>query len=141
VVTNQIVKKTKKYSKESNIKQNMKLEHYSIEKLKKEILTIVKTYIDLNDYDIFFFGSRVTNKHNPKSDIDLGLLGEKKVPANAYFKIQSQFDKIPLMNKIDLVDFSQTSEDFAVHALKNIDYLNKSGKIQHPIKSIQKCGS
>jgi len=49
----------------------MRLEHYPIEKLKKEILEIIGKHLDLNKYKIFFFGSRVTGKGNDRSDIDI----------------------------------------------------------------------
>jgi len=37
----------------------MKLEYYSAEKLKEEILKILGKYLDLSQYKVFFFGSRV----------------------------------------------------------------------------------
>jgi septum formation topological specificity factor MinE len=37
----------------------MKLEHYPVEKLKEEILKILSKYLDLSQYKVFFFGSRV----------------------------------------------------------------------------------
>jgi septum formation topological specificity factor MinE len=40
----------------------MKLKHYPLKKLKKEILEIVGKYLDLKEYKVFFFGSRVSEK-------------------------------------------------------------------------------
>jgi septum formation topological specificity factor MinE len=37
----------------------MKLEYYPVEKLKEEILEILSKYLDLFQYKVFFFGSRV----------------------------------------------------------------------------------
>jgi septum formation topological specificity factor MinE len=43
-------------------KKTMKLEHYPVEKLKEEILKILRKYLDLKHYRVFFFGSRVTGR-------------------------------------------------------------------------------
>ena len=39
--------------------EKIKLEHCSINKLKKNILEIIRKYLNLDSYQIFFFGSSV----------------------------------------------------------------------------------
>ena len=103
----------------------MKIEFYPEEKLKKEILEIVGKYLDLKEYKIFFFGSRVRGDNFPRADIDIGILGKKPIPIEIKFQIVEELEKIPTLYKFDLVDFSDplVSEDFKSEVLKNIEYV------------------
>ena len=101
----------------------MKLEKYPVKKLKKEILEIMKRNLDINKYQVFFFGSRVKGDNFERADIDLGILGDKAVPVTAKFKIQDELERLPILYKIDLVDFSKVSSEFKKQSLKNIDYV------------------
>ena len=66
----------------------MRIEHYPLEKLKKEMLDIISKYLNLNEYKIFFFGSRVEGKGNERSDIDIGIEGFGPVPDKAWIEIK-----------------------------------------------------
>lgn len=101
----------------------MRLKYYSLKKLKKEILNIVEKYLDLKLYKVFFFGSRVTGKSFPRSDIDIGILGPKPIPPEIKFQIEEELEKLPTLYKFDLVDFSQVPLRFKKEALKNIEYV------------------
>lgn len=101
----------------------MKLEKYPIEKLNKQILAIMDNYLDLNDYRVFFFGSRVKGDNFPRADIDLGVDGSRTIPAKIKIEIKEDLEKIPILYKIDFVDFQNTSKRFRREALKNIEYV------------------
>lgn len=103
----------------------MKLEYYSAEKLKKEIIEIIEKHINLDEYDVFFFGSRVIGKSTDRSDIDIGIKGDKPVPAGAFLKIQEDVENIPTLYKIEIVDFYRMSPIFKNVALNKIEILNK----------------
>lgn len=90
----------------------MKLEHYSPEKLKKEIKRIVSEHLDMRDHEVFFFGSRITGDSTERSDIDVGIEGPEPVPSAVMFKIQEEVDEIPTLYKIEVVDFKVVSDDF-----------------------------
>ena len=90
----------------------MKLEYYSSDKLKEEIRRIVSEYLDMKDYELFFFGSRVTGDSTERSDIDVGIEGPEPVSSAVMFKIQEEVDKIPTLYKIEVVDFKKVSEEF-----------------------------
>ena len=102
----------------------MRLEYESKEKLEKEILNIFRKYIDLKEYKLFFFGSRVTGKGNERSDIDIGIIGKKSVPVSALSEIEDEIENMPILYKIDLVDFNNVSEKFKQVALEKIEPLN-----------------
>jgi len=101
----------------------MKLEHYSKTKLKKEIRNIVGKYLDLSDYEVFFFGSRVKGNNFSKSDIDIGIEGPQKVPASIKLKIKEELEKLPTLYKFDLVDFKEVSNSFKEQTLSNKEYV------------------
>lgn len=90
----------------------MRLEHYPSEKLKKEILGIVEKYLDLREYRVFFFGSRVTGKSTERSDIDVGIEGRYPVPGHVLMDIQEEIANLRTLYTIEIVDFTAVSEKF-----------------------------
>lgn len=90
----------------------MRLEHYPSEKLKKEILGIVEKHLDLQEYRVFFFGSRVTGKNTERSDIDVGIEGQHPVPGHILMDIQEEIMNLRILYKIEIVDFAAVSEKF-----------------------------
>lgn len=102
----------------------MKLEHKAEKEVKKEILKVVGKHIDLEQYKLFFFGGRVDGRGDDRSDIDLGIKGEKAVPVEAMSNIEEDLENLPMLYTIDVVDFSKVSSDFDKFATKSIEYLN-----------------
>jgi uncharacterized protein len=98
----------------------MKLEHYSVKKLKKNILNIFGKYLSLEHYEIFFFGSRVNGKANKRSDIDIGIKGKKPIPIEIIEKIREDISELPILYKIDVVDFNKINKNFYKIAMKTI---------------------
>jgi predicted nucleotidyltransferase len=103
-------------------KKTMKLEHYPVEKLKEEILKILSKYLDLNHYKVFFFGSRVTGRCDERSDIDIGLEGPE-IPSHIKIQIEEELENLPILYKIDLVDFRKASEEFKKVAKEKVEYI------------------
>ena len=101
----------------------MRLEFYSSEKLGQEIKDIVGKYLDLNQYRIFFFGSRVSGKGDERSDIDIGIEGPEKISLRTMSKIKEEVENMPILYKIDIVDFKSVSSDFYEIAIQNIEIL------------------
>jgi predicted nucleotidyltransferase len=99
----------------------MRLEHYPLKKLKKEILGICGKYLDLKQYKVFFFGSRVSDAGDDRSDIDVGILGPE--PVFSITKIREEVENLPILYKIDVVDFKDTSEGFRKVALEDIELI------------------
>lgn len=103
----------------------MRLEHYPEEKLKKEILEIVGKYLDLKKYKVFFFGSRVNGKSDERSDIDVGIEGPKKISYDIIYDIKNNMDEnIPVLYKIDVINFTDADEKFLKVASQFKEYIN-----------------
>ena len=92
-----------------------------IGEVKKEIAGIVLKELNGLPYQAFFFGSRVSGKSTPTSDLDVGIMGEKLLPVDIFYKIKSQCDAMRTLYTIDVVDFSNTSEEFKKIALRHIE--------------------
>lgn len=102
----------------------MRLEHYPEEKLKKEILKIAGKHLDLKKYKVFFFGSRVSGGGDERSDIDVGIEGETPLPSTALSDIQEEIEELPILYKIDVIDFAEADEKFRKVALQYIEKIN-----------------
>ncbi|MDO9399418.1 MAG: nucleotidyltransferase domain-containing protein [bacterium] len=101
----------------------MFLKHYSTEKLKKEILEIIGKHLDLKKYRVFLFGSRVTGKGDERSDIDIGIEGQEPISLKIMSEIKEEIEELPILYKIDVVDFKTVSSDFKTVAQHNIEFI------------------
>ena len=102
----------------------MRLDHYSPEKLKREIIETLSRHIDLGSHRVFFFGSRVSGAGDDRSDIDVGIEGPGPRPPSALSSILEDIEEIPVLYKIDIVDFWQVSQDFRDIAVQFAESLN-----------------
>jgi uncharacterized protein len=101
----------------------MKIENYPVEKLKEEILKILGKYLDLSQYKVFFFGSRVKGNADERADIDIGIEGPE-IPSHIKLEIEEELENLPILYKIDFVDFNNVDEDFKKIAKKYVEYIN-----------------
>ncbi|MFB6225967.1 MAG: nucleotidyltransferase domain-containing protein [Candidatus Paceibacteria bacterium] len=101
----------------------MFIKHASEQKIKQELKEIIGDYLDLDEYDIFFFGSRVSKAHevSDRADIDVGINGKHPVEPVKLEKIKEEVKELPVLYKIDVVDFQSTSKDFREVALENTE--------------------
>lgn len=99
----------------------MKIKFYPEKKLKKEILEIIGKHLNLNEYKVFFFGSRVSGKGDERSDIDIGIEGPRPVPFEVMAKIKEEISNIPTLYSIDVIDFKGVEKDFYQVAKQNIE--------------------
>lgn len=102
----------------------MELKYYPQDKLKREIIEIAGKYLDLKEYRIFFFGSRISGKGNERSDIDIGVEGPKPIPIETIAKIRGELESIETLYSIDIVDFGGASEDFKKVAGEKIEMVS-----------------
>lgn len=69
---------------------------------------------------VFVFGSRATGRAGLRSDIDLGIdLGHAIAP-EVLAALRDAFDELPIMQKVDLVDFSGVDDAFKAVDLQQI---------------------
>ena len=102
----------------------MQLEHENQKKLEKMILNVVGKHIDLGEYDVFFFGSRISGKGDAYSDIDLGIEGAQPVPPGILAKIREEIDELPVLYRMDVIDFKATGKAFQLVAKSHIQMIH-----------------
>jgi|SRR3989344_6214696 len=101
----------------------MRLEYYALNKLKQELLNIIGKHLDLGNYHIFFFGSRVSGGGNDRSDIDVGIDGKEPISLAALAAIEADIEELPTLYTIQIVDFKRVSERFRDVALSATEAL------------------
>ena len=89
------------------------------------IIDAIRKHIPFAHYRVFYFGSRVNGKSTPRSDFDVGIEAEQKIPLDLLARIEEMLDEIPILQKIDLVDFSRVSREFAFEARKAIEIIDE----------------
>lgn len=101
----------------------MRLRHYPKEKLAKELQAIFSKHLDMSQYKVFVFGSRVSGRGDDRSDIDIGIEGSNAVPDKIMAAIKEELEELPTLYRIDVVDFKTASPSFKQVALENIEPL------------------
>lgn len=101
----------------------MRLENYSAEKLAEQLKKIIATYVDINQYSLFFFGSRVSGRGDEHSDIDVGIEGSSAISSELMSKIKDEIKTLPLLYIIELVDFKNVTDDFYCVAKQHIEFI------------------
>lgn len=69
---------------------------------------------------IFLFGSRATGRAHARSDIDVGIDLGHQVPAQVLSHFRDTFDGLPILQKVEVVDFFRVVPSFHDHALTDI---------------------
>jgi predicted nucleotidyltransferase len=62
--------------------------------------------------EVIAFGSRVTGRAKPFSDLDLAIMGEVAVPTETLAALADDFDESDLPFKVDLVEWAGLVESF-----------------------------
>lgn len=102
----------------------MRLEHYPAAKLRSQVREIIGRHLNLNEYKVFFFGSRIRGTNSPRSDIDIGIDGPAPIPGEVRVKIADELEELPTLYRFDLVDFKSVTEDFKRKILEEAEHVN-----------------
>lgn len=85
---------------------------------------IVLERVPLDKYAVFLFGSRVLGNNHSLSDIDVGILGDQRLPAMQLVDIEETLEASDVILKVDVIDFSVVGSEFKKEALSNIEIWN-----------------
>ena len=72
---------------------------------------------------VFVFDSRATGRSVTRSDIDLGFDLEHPIAPEVLAAIRDAFDDLPILQRVDVVDFSSVDGTFKTVALQQIKSL------------------
>ena len=94
---------------------------------RKQILCWIKEVLNKNlsgvSYDAFIFGSQANKTSLRRSDIDVGIMTDETISSFQLANIYAEFENLPMLYKIDLVNFGEVDNQFKSVALKNIEKL------------------
>jgi len=75
----------------------------------------------LGKRQVVLFGSRAQGKAKPRSDFDLGVVGDTPLPLEDFFAIEDILENLPTLYRIDWVDLARVSERFRTQALQKVE--------------------
>ena len=64
------------------------------------------------DREVRAFGSRVTGKAKPFSDLDLAVMGDEPLPLETRARLEETFSESDLPWKVDVLDWKLTERNF-----------------------------
>ncbi len=95
-------------------------------RIKPLIVKAIREEFKLPHYRIFLFGSRVGHKRpRSRSDYDIGVEAAEKIPLFSLHQARARLEELPILQKIDLVDFGRVSPEFKEVALQQIEILHE----------------
>ena len=94
---------------------------------RQQILQMIKEVLDKNlygtSYHAFIFGSQANKTVLKRSDIDIGITSDDTITSLQLSSIYADIEELPMLYKIDLVDFREVDDTFKSVALKNVEML------------------
>lgn len=96
---------------------------------RKQIIGWIKKLLDEHlsgiSYNAFIFGSQANKTVLSRADIDIGIIAADgdKITHHQLAKINAAIEELPMLYKIDLVNFNEVDLQFKTVALKNIETL------------------
>ncbi len=91
--------------------------------LRERIAGVIKKHLTYPHFKIFFFGSRAGGNFSQRSDIDIGIEAYQPIPLEQLTEIKIDLDELPILQKIDVVDFKNVTPEFKDIALQNIEVI------------------
>lgn len=90
---------------------------------------IVLKNIDRDKFAVFLYGSMVNDPLNAY-DMDIGFLGDDKLPTEVKLNIESELRESIVPFRFDLVDFKDSEAGFRKFALREVKIWNKPSHIE-----------
>ena len=91
--------------------------------IKKWLAEVLEKNLTGINYRAFIFGSQANKSDLIRSDIDLGILSDSGISPDCLVRIDNAIEDLPMLYKIDLVDFNNVGDRFKAVALKNVEWL------------------
>lgn len=83
-------------------------------KLKKLVLDLLRD----EPLRVVVFGSRARQDNQPASDVDIGIIPYGRINKSKLVELKGRIEDLNIPYKVELVDFSQTSDSFKKEAMK-----------------------
>jgi predicted nucleotidyltransferase len=94
---------------------------------RQQILHWIKEVLDKNLsgilYHAFIFGSQANKTSLGRADIDVGITSDDTITSAQLSNIYADIEQLPMLYKIDLINFKEVDARFKAVALKNVEIL------------------
>lgn len=77
----------------------------------------------LAGHRVVVFGSRARGDAKPRSDFDVGVIGETPLPLEDFYALEDQMEDLPTLYRIDWVDLSRASASFRHEAMADMQVI------------------
>lgn len=74
------------------------------------ILSTLKRFLSPKNTQAYLFGSRLTGRSRPESDLDLMIRQDQELPLHQLALLKEAFEESLLPFKVDVLDYHQISE-------------------------------
>ncbi|MDN5862595.1 MAG: nucleotidyltransferase domain-containing protein [Salinisphaera sp.] len=81
--------------------------------LRAACMRVLDRHLADRHYRLYLFGSRADGTATPRSDYDLALEPDRPLDNVTLARIRAELERLPVMQRLDFVDLSSASEDFA----------------------------
>ena len=88
------------------------------ERLIEELKELVTNFLRDDDVKVILFGSRAREDYHVGSDIDIGLIPYSVLDKRIITLLREKIEKLNIPYKVEVIDFSKTSESFQKEAFK-----------------------
>ena len=78
---------------------------------------------DIEGYKVILFGSRAAGRAHPRSDFDVGIIGERPIPLTTFYHIGDILEAIDTLYTIDWVDLNRVTPAFRSEAMTTMEVL------------------
>ncbi|HWZ34598.1 MAG TPA: nucleotidyltransferase domain-containing protein [Mucilaginibacter sp.] len=93
------------------------------QQIKQWLKVVIEDNLQSISYKAFIFGSQANKEELSRSDIDVGILADQAIPDMNFVRIANAIEDLPMLYKIDLVDFYNVEDKFKAVAMKNVEWL------------------
>jgi predicted nucleotidyltransferase len=95
------------------------------EQVKELIVGVMQKFApQLRGRKIILFGSRASGKARPRSDFDVGVIGDEPLPIKVFYEIDDMLENLPTLYRIDWVDLNNAAPALRARALANSEVIH-----------------
>jgi predicted nucleotidyltransferase len=88
----------------------------------EQIKKVAKVYLP-EGTKVFIFGSQANLEKLRSSDIDVGIMADKKLQLRQLWEFKEALNSTPNLYSFDAIDFNDVSDSFKAIALRDIETL------------------
>lgn len=90
-----------------------------LQEIQKRCIKVIKSHLPGEEWRVWLFGSQARGAATETSDIDLAIVGKKRVTWAAMAAIKAEIREIPTLRSIDVVDVHDADPSFEKNIFAN----------------------